>query len=684
MSKYMFEIIKTSMEKCTKHGLLINSKYKELLEIGYVLVKNKYLFGIIEDNSIGQGQIACSGPQRTLMCSIIGDIIELVPFSSLPLPIEVIKADINLFGIQEITIDGEEFISKFKKELLMYPFNWNQTIIYDYNGSLLKITINDLNINHIAINKEISYGIIDENTEVFITSSSNKIKLNNMKIDNSLIKPNFSFEKLEIGGLKKEFEQMFRRAFVQRLYDPETIKQLGIPHVKGIMLYGPPGTGKTLIARKLGTLLGAKPPKIVNGPEILNKYVGQSEENIRNLFLDAEMEYKQKGEHSSLHIIIFDEIDAICKKRGSDISGVGDKVVNQLLSKIDGVEALNNILVIGMTNRLDLIDDALLRPGRFEIHLEISLPNETARLEIFQIHTKQMTGNNFLSKDVDFNKMAAITKNYTGAEIAAIVRAASSYALERNIATEENKNELKATEKEIKITMDDMMKGLNEIKPAFGIDEKEYQVLNKVMYETNQFDFVMDYAKNALKKLKLTNLYKTSSLLFYGDTGVGKTTLAVRAALSSQFPFIKLISPKDLVGLSEFEKVIYIKSKFNDAYKSEESIIILDEIESLIEYVDIGPRFSNNILQALKIFIKNESEKNNNKTFVFGTTSLPKVMVDCGLIDCFIDYLEIHKCNKEDYNQLCQQNPIFSKIQFDISMPIKKLLSMLPEADYEN
>ena len=228
------------------------------------------------------------------------------------------------------------------------------------------------------------------------------------------------------------------------------------------------------------------------------------------------------------------------------------------------------------------------------------------------------------------------------------------------------------------------MKGLNEIKPAFGIDEKEYQVLNKVMYETNQFDFVMDYAKNALKKLKLTNLYKTSSLLFYGDTGVGKTTLAVRAALSSQFPFIKLISPKDLVGLSEFEKVIYIKSKFNDAYKSEESIIILDEIESLIEYVDIGPRFSNNILQALKIFIKNESEKNNNKTFVFGTTSLPKVMVDCGLIDCFIDCLEIHKCNKEDYNQLCQQNPIFSKIQFDISMPIKKLLSMLPEADYEN
>ena len=134
-----------------------------------------------------------------------------------------------------------------------------------------------------------------------------------------------------------------------------------------MLLYGPPGCGKTLIARQIGKALNSHPPKIVNGPEILDKYVGGSEEKIRALFADAEKEQGAQGDASQLHIIILDEMDAICKKRGSGSAGgtgVGDSVVNQLLSKIDGVDALNNILLIGMTNRKDMIDDALLRPGR--------------------------------------------------------------------------------------------------------------------------------------------------------------------------------------------------------------------------------------------------------------------------------------------------------------------------------
>jgi vesicle-fusing ATPase len=151
--------------------------------------------------------------------------------------------------------------------------------------------------------------------------------------------------------------------------------------VKGILLYGPPGTGKTLIARQIGKMLNAREPKIINGPEVLNKFVGQSEENIRKLFEDAEKEYKEKGDESGLHIIIFDELDAVCKQRGSGSgggTGVGDSVVNQLLSKLDGVNQLNNILLIGMTNRMDMIDEALLRAGRLEVHLEIGLPDEVS------------------------------------------------------------------------------------------------------------------------------------------------------------------------------------------------------------------------------------------------------------------------------------------------------------------
>jgi vesicle-fusing ATPase len=177
---------------------------------------------------------------------------------------------------------------------------------------------------------------------------------------------------------------------------------MGMEHVRGMLLFGPPGCGKTLIARKIGAVLNAREPKIVNGPEILNKFVGASEENIRNLFKDAEEEQAEMGDDSELHIIIFDELDAICKSRGSsrDGTGVGDSVVNQLLSKIDGVDSLNNILIIGMTNRKDMMDEALLRPGRFEVHVEIGLPSEHGRLQILNIHTKKMRDNEFLGQDV--------------------------------------------------------------------------------------------------------------------------------------------------------------------------------------------------------------------------------------------------------------------------------------------
>jgi vesicle-fusing ATPase len=202
----------------------------------------------------------------------------------------------------------------------------------------------------------------------------------------------FDFVKLGIGGLDAEFNRIFRRAFASRVWPAAIIQQMGISHVRGMLLHGPPGCGKTLIARQIGKALNSREPKIVNGPEILNKYVGGSEEKIRELFADAEKEQAEMGDASMLHIVIMDEMDAICKQRGTvkDGTGVSDSVVNQLLSKIDGVDSLNNILLIGMTNRKDMIDDALLRPGRLEVHVEIGLPDEKGRLQILDIHTRNM------------------------------------------------------------------------------------------------------------------------------------------------------------------------------------------------------------------------------------------------------------------------------------------------------
>ena len=185
-----------------------------------------------------------------------------------------------------------------------------------------------------------SRGILTPHTYItFYKDSKSPIKIkgsNKRPAANSIIQPNFKFEDMGIGGLDNEFSQIFRRAFASRIFPPGLVEKLGIQHVKGILLFGPPGTGKTLIARQIGKMLNAREPKVVNGPEILNKYVGQSEENIRKLFADAEKEYKEKAEESGLHIIIFDELDAICKQRGSknDGTGVGDSVVNQLLSKV--------------------------------------------------------------------------------------------------------------------------------------------------------------------------------------------------------------------------------------------------------------------------------------------------------------------------------------------------------------
>ena len=287
----------------------------------------------------------------------------------------------------------------------------------------------------------------------------------------SIINPDWDFGKMGIGGLDKEFNAIFRRAFASRVFPPELVEQLGCKHVKGILLFGPPGTGKTLMARQIGTMLNAREPKIVNGPQILDKYVGESEANVRRLFADAEEEEKRLGPNSGLHIIIFDEIDAICKARGSVAgnSGVHDTVVNQLLAKIDGVEQLNNILVIGMTNRRDMIDEALMRPGRLEVQMEIGLPDEDGRCQILNIHTKRMREFKKINPDVDSREFAALTKNFSGAELEGLVRAAQSTAMNRLIKAASKVEVDPGAMEKLLVNRQDFLHALeNDVKPAFG------------------------------------------------------------------------------------------------------------------------------------------------------------------------------------------------------------------------
>lgn len=449
----------------------------------------------------------------------------------------------------------------------------------------------------------------------------------------ALIKPDFKFEDLGIGGLDDEFNAIFRRAFASRIFPPALVEKLGVQHVKGILLYGPPGTGKTLMARQIGKMLNAKEPKVVSGPEVLSKFVGQSEENVRKLFAEAEEEYRQKGEESNLHIIIFDELDAICKARGmrSGDTGVGDSVVNQLLAKMDGVEQLNNILIIGMTNRKDMIDEALVRPGRLEVHMEIGLPDEAGRLQILKIHTSKMRDNDVLEPEVSLDELAELTKNYSGAEISGVVKAASSYAFSRHIKVGTMAG-ISTDLEEMKVGMEDFLNALKEVQPSFGVSEAELQqcVQNSIIPFSPSIKEILADGKLYVNQVRESSRTPLVSVLLTGPPGSGKTALAATIAMQSEFPFIKLISPETMVGMSESAKVTEINKIFNDSYKSPTSVIVVDGIERLLDYVPIGPRFSNSVLQALLVLLKKKPPK-GRRLLILATAAQHDVLDQMGM-----------------------------------------------------
>ena len=439
---------------------------------------------------------------------------------------------------------------------------------------------------------------------------------------------------------------------------------MGVQHVKGILLFGPPGTGKTLIARKIGQMLNAREPKVINGPEVLNKYVGQSEENIRKLFADAEKEYKEKGDESGLHIIIFDELDAVCKQRGSGGgggTGVGDSVVNQLLSKLDGVDQLNNILLIGMTNRKDMIDEALLRSGRLEVHMEISLPDEGGRVQILNIHTAQMRKHGNLDRNVDVAEIAHLTKNFSGAEIAGLVRSATSFALNRHVkvgtvagVSDDIQN--------ITVNRNDFEHAFDDVKPAFGVSEEELQgyLTGGIIRFSPFIDNILDEGRLIMQQVQEPDSTPLFSAILHGPPGSGKTALAAKMALDSEYPFIKLCTPNNMIGLNEGQKIEHMRKIFDDAYKSPLSVVVIDNIERILEWVPIGPRFSNAILQALLVLMKKQPPK-GRRLLIIATTTERSVMQQLDLFTAFDSDIAVP--NVGSYEELAHILKVSSAIQ---------------------
>ncbi|XP_025100373.1 vesicle-fusing ATPase-like isoform X1 [Pomacea canaliculata] len=674
-----------------------------------------FVFTVLAHPTVPPGKLAFNAAQRKWAGIVLNSDVKVQQFQfnaktqcigSVVLEIEPLQ---KKSSTPPQSLDSDKLATEFLMTFGGHSLSVEQPVVFGYDSKLYSLLVKEVEVLDFTYAKgqQVSgkpklanIGLLTPNSGVIFEKAENSNlnltgKAKGKSSYQSIINPDWDFNKMGIGGLDKEFTAIFRRAFASRVFPPEIVEQLGMKHVRGILLFGPPGTGKTLMARQIGKMLNAREPKIVNGPQILDKYVGESEANIRKLFAEAEEEEKRCGVNSGLHIIIFDEIDAICKSRGS-VAGntaVHDTVVNQLLAKLDGVEQLNNILVIGMTNRKDMIDEALLRPGRLEVQMEIGLPDEFGRLQILTIHTETMKKHEKLDADVDLSELATLTKNFSGAEIEGLVRAAQSTAMNRLIKASSTVEVDPDAMEKLRIRRTDFMHALqHDVKPAFGSSKEELETFlsNGIINWGEPVKHVLEDGELIVGQTRSSDRTPLVTMLLEGPPASGKTALAAKISKLSDFPFVKLCSPENMIGYHEAAKCQAIKKIFDDAYKSPLSCIVIDDIERLLDYVPIGPRFSNLVLQALLVLLK-KAPPPGRKLLVIGTTSRKDVLNDFEMLNVFSTVVHVSNISSSEHLlTVLEHSEVFSKDEVDVIkkktqgrrlfIGIKKLLVLIEMA----
>ncbi|MBS7604819.1 MAG: CDC48 family AAA ATPase [Candidatus Bathyarchaeia archaeon] len=384
--------------------------------------------------------------------------------------------------------------------------------------------------------------------------------------------PRVTYE--DIGGLKEEIRKIREMVELPLKY-PELFERLGIEAPKGVLLYGPPGTGKTLLAKAVANETNAAFFSI-SGPEIMSKYYGESEARLREIFNQAE--------ENAPSIIFIDEIDAIAPKREEVTGEVERRVVAQLLALMDGLKPRGRVVVIGATNRPNALDPALRRPGRFDREIEIGVPNKQGRLEILQIHTRNMP----LAEDVDLEKIASITHGFVGADLAALCKEAAMRALRRILPEIDFEKDTIPAEilNKITVTMSDFMEALKDVEPS-AMREVLVEVPNVRWDDIGGLHDVKLELQEAVEwPLKYPELFEhmdarpPKGVLLYGPPGTGKTMLAKAVATESEANFISIKGPEILskwVGESERA----IREVFRRAKQAAPSIIFFDEIDAI-------------------------------------------------------------------------------------------------------
>jgi transitional endoplasmic reticulum ATPase len=406
-----------------------------------------------------------------------------------------------------------------------------------------------------------------------IIQRTTKVSISDKPIKEEMVSlPKVSYE--DIGGLGDEVKKV-REMIELPLRHPELFDKLGVEAPKGLLLHGPPGTGKTLLAKAVASETHANFHSL-SGPEIMSKYYGQSEENLREIFNTAE--------DNAPSIIFIDEIDSIAPKRDEVTGEVERRVVAQLLALMDGLKSRGKVVVIGATNRPDSLDPAIRRPGRFDREIEIGIPDRNGRHEVLQIHTRGMP----LAEDIDLKKFADMTHGYVGADLEALAKEAAMRSLRRILPEIDMDVESIPAEilNKIVVTLDDFNSAFREMEPS---------AMREVLIESPNVPWTdvggLEDAKQELREtvewpLKYGKLFEhmnaepPKGVLLYGPPGTGKTLLAKAVATEAESNFISVKGPEFLSKwVGESEKAV--RETFRKAKQASPCVIFLDELDAI-------------------------------------------------------------------------------------------------------
>ncbi len=455
-----------------------------------------------------------------------------------------------------------DFVEYVKEELLNKPLSRGEVVVIPTYMGYLTLTVVSTQPSQIVY--------VSQDTEVVVKETPvapERVAPRGV--------PRVTWE--DIGDLE-EAKERIREIVELPMKHPELFKHLGIEPPKGILLYGPPGTGKTLLAKALANEIGAYFITI-NGPEIMSKFYGESEERLRQVFKEAE--------ENAPAIVFIDEIDAIAPKREEVVGEVEKRVVAQLLTLMDGLKERGKVIVIGATNRPEALDPALRRPGRFDREIEIRPPDKRARLEILQVHTRNMP----LSEDVDLAKLAEMTHGYTGADLAALAREAAMSALRRFIKSQTvdlSKAEEIPVEilRNLKVTMSDFLEAMKFVRPTLmrevfvEVPEVRWSDIGGLEEVKQELREAVEWPLRYPEVFEKMGVRPPRGVLLYGPPGTGKTLLAKAVATESGANFIAVRGPEVLskwVGESERA----VRKIFERARQVAPAVIFFDEIDSI-------------------------------------------------------------------------------------------------------